>query len=208
MNADEFRNVQVMSDEEQRELLREGDARHRVWAAWALGLRLADGFSDQMRVALADEPVPGVRRHMAVMMAGYGEVDILAALARHDPDEFVRATAAQYVAGLSEAHPALGEILADLLDDESARVRTAVVRGLPTSAPDDLWRRIMSATSSTDDELRSAAVRHVVERGDVSPKLWRAFLTDRVASLRRNATVALCDQVGAPRLLAVAAESG
>ena len=35
-----YEAVSVLSEEEQRDLLHHGDAQERVWAAWALGLRL------------------------------------------------------------------------------------------------------------------------------------------------------------------------
>jgi hypothetical protein len=71
---DEFEDTQGLSSEQLYELLEQGDAQERVFAIWALGLRSAGAvtMADQLRV----EPDAGVRRALAVVLAGQGETTL------------------------------------------------------------------------------------------------------------------------------------
>ena len=79
-----------LGEAELRELVCSEDARTRLYAIWALGLRAASVVGH-----LQGEPDPGVRRGLAVVLAGQGEVDLLVALSRHDPNVQVRASTSQ-----------------------------------------------------------------------------------------------------------------
>jgi hypothetical protein len=68
----------------------------RVWAIWALALR---GALDP-GVQLARERAPGVRRALAVLLAGDGRHQLLLELAHGDPATEVRATAFQLLTRL------------------------------------------------------------------------------------------------------------
>ena len=86
-----YEEVAGLASDQLRTIARVGDAQERVWAAWALGMRLGQHYN---ALEAADvEPAPGVRRHLIVMLAGFGESPIIKAFAEHDPDERVRATA-------------------------------------------------------------------------------------------------------------------
>jgi|GEM_PF-2324162 len=82
-----------------RALLASGRPEQRVWAIWALALRNQDVVGLAQRTA--GEPDPGVRRTLAVILASHGETDLLVALARHDPEIVVRASAMQLVTRLA-----------------------------------------------------------------------------------------------------------
>jgi len=141
-DAEEFRRVVDLDESEQRALLGASDPRVRVWAAWSLGLRHGNDFAPTVVDLVASEPVSGVRRHLVVMLAGFGELDIVAALARRDDDERVRATATQYVALLAPGNPELYAVLADCLDDSSVVVRAAAVAFARDDAPRPIRERV------------------------------------------------------------------
>src|SRR5258706_9012200 len=90
---DRFEDVRSLTDEELRTLLDRGRPEERVWAIWALALRSAD----IAELGARNEPDPGVRRNLAVVLAGHGQLDLLVALAKRDPAPEVRAAAMQLV---------------------------------------------------------------------------------------------------------------
>ena len=102
-----YEAVSALAEAEQRNLVRHGDAQERVWAAWALGLRLADSSGDAFLDGLRQEPPSGTRMHLAALLAGAGESKAVEILAEHDPATQVRATAAQYLVKSLPASPAL-----------------------------------------------------------------------------------------------------
>lgn len=86
-----------------RALLHDGDAQERVWAAWRLALREGTAFL-QTALALADtDPDAGVRRHMAIVCAGFGGRRLVRNLAEHDRDPAVRDTAIRLMANCADA---------------------------------------------------------------------------------------------------------
>src|SRR4051812_16543620 len=68
-----FEGALALGSERLRGLLVEGDSRERVWAAWALGLRVGGAFSAEASAQSRLEPDPGVRRHLVVLLAGLSE---------------------------------------------------------------------------------------------------------------------------------------
>lgn len=150
-DAEEFRRVLTLDESEQRELLAAAEPRIRIWSAWALGLRLERGFAAELRLLVAHEPVAGVRRHLAVMLAGFGEEDIVAAMARHDADERVRGTATQYVALLARSNPELYGVLSDCLEDSSPVVRAAAVVFAADDAPPAIVKRVQWLRENDED---------------------------------------------------------
>jgi len=89
---EDFEATRQLGERELRELMNDPDPRTRLHAIWALGLRVAPVID-----YLAGEPDPGVRRGLAVVLASIGELDLLVALYRHDPNVHVRASTAQMV---------------------------------------------------------------------------------------------------------------
>ncbi|HUE39258.1 MAG TPA: hypothetical protein VMR29_07115 [Candidatus Binatia bacterium] len=78
---DSFDDTRRLDEPALRDLLDHGRPEERVWAMWALALRSADVGE----LARRDEPDAGVRRSLAVVLAGHGQLELLTALARRDP---------------------------------------------------------------------------------------------------------------------------
>lgn len=95
--ATDWRDVASLPEPEQRSLLQAADPVERVWATWALALRLGAHSVPALRGALDAEPTPGLRCQLVVVLAGLGQRDLVRGLATDDPDATVRATACQYV---------------------------------------------------------------------------------------------------------------
>ena len=86
-----FAEVAQLDEATLRILLRGDSSTHRVWAAWALGMRDGKAMEHEARARIYKEPNPGVRRSLAVMLAR--DPDAMTALALDDPNAFVRVTA-------------------------------------------------------------------------------------------------------------------
>lgn len=160
MSSRAYRDVVRLDDDALRGLLRGSDPVERVWAIWALGLRASAG--QQLAAHLASEPTPGVRRALAVVLAGQGEVDLLVALAQHDPDVHVRASVMRIVVRFAAAGHVPWSVCVDTLADAAA-VRAAVLGELPEHAPPLVRARVLDALHDDDAEVRveafGAAVR-------------------------------------------------
>jgi hypothetical protein len=105
---------------------------NRVWAAWALGLRHdIDGAA--VRQTLRLEPHPGVRRHLAVLLAGAAETDALLALFEHDPCDEVRVSALQLLLQSiprEDRQPRAAMLVQQVLGDPSERFRALCLRSV------------------------------------------------------------------------------
>src|ERR1700728_3915308 len=94
--AERYDDVRSLSPRELHVLLERGRPEERVWAIWALAL--ASAPNDLGELVRRSEPDAGVRRNLAVVLAGHGELDLLVALATRDPAAEVRAAGMQLVA--------------------------------------------------------------------------------------------------------------
>jgi hypothetical protein len=151
---DEFEETQGVSSERLYELLETGDAQERVFVIWALGLRAVGAvtMADQLRV----EPDPGVRRALAVVLAGQGEIDLLVAMCRHDPSVHVRASAVQMVMRFAIAGRIPWSIVIGRLADE-APVRASVISQVEASSPPELRAAALAALHDAEDLVRREA---------------------------------------------------
>lgn len=95
--ADTFDAARQLPSDRLRELLAEGAPRTRVWAAWALGLRLGRDVVPPLSDRVSEEPLSGVRRHFVRMFAGFEAFEMLRTLARTDPDPLVRRDAREFL---------------------------------------------------------------------------------------------------------------
>src|SRR5215207_4972798 len=93
-----FEEVAELDTRALRELFAAGRAEQRMWAIWALALRTGGIIGV---AGAAGDPDAGVRRTIAVMLAGHGEHDMLIALARQDRAPAVRESAMQLVTRLA-----------------------------------------------------------------------------------------------------------
>ena len=151
---DEFDDTRGLSSEQLYELLETGDAQERVFAIWALGLRSAGAvpMADQLRV----EPDAGVRRALAVVLAGQGEIDLLVAMCRHDPSVHVRASAVQMVIRFAIAGRIPWSIVTGRLTDAPA-VRASVISQVDASSPQELRAAALAGLHDEADLVRREA---------------------------------------------------
>lgn len=131
-----------------------GDARDRAFAMWALALRAAS--ADPVVGLVRGEPDPGVRRALAVVLAGHGEIDLLAAMTRHDPNVFVRASTVQILMRFVVAGQAPWSLITERLGD-APEVRAAVFSQVDASWPAELRHAAIAALDDKNDELRREA---------------------------------------------------
>src|SRR5262249_55285459 len=145
---------QGLSSERLYELLEMGDAQERVFAIWALGLRSAGAvtMADQLRM----EPDAGVRRVLAVVVAGQGEVALLVAVWRHDRGVHVRASAVPMVMRFAAAGRIPWSIVIGRLADE-ATVRASVISQVDASSPQELRAAALAALHDEEDLVRREA---------------------------------------------------
>lgn len=180
-----FEEVARLDTQALRDLFRRGRPEQRVWAIWALALRTGGviGIADSG----AGDPDAGVRRTMAVMLAGHGEHEMLIELARRDPVRAVRQSAMQLVtrlamqgvigpdvvleaarrdagvhgailAAIGRDPPAfLVDLATDLLGDDDADVQTEAFEALLRTEAPDICRRALAWLESLPDDRARAA---------------------------------------------------
>jgi HEAT repeats len=199
-----FTDVDHLDAVELNALLVDGEPPERVWAAWALGLRHDVTFAHDLRATAAEEPDPGVRRHLIVILAGAGQKRSVQTLAIHDPDERVRATALQYVARLAAPDEfEANDLLARTLAAGTPLLQLGCIAGLREDAPLLLWRAAEDCVASPDRDLRWTAYETVLRHGSSrsSPELAREFLNvESEANARRQAVRVLHDRGGGEAL--------
>lgn len=184
----DFDDARTLGEPELRARLRDGAPAERVWCAWQLGLRHrgSHDFAEQVQ----REPHPGVRRHLAVAVAGAHDVDVLVAMARLDPDSGVRATAMLLATRFAAAGVIPWTIIEGGLADEAPGVREATLSALPDDARGHaLARRVLADPAP---EVRRAAFEVVAgDLGEdatirgVCALLERADPDERAAVLSR-----------------------
>ena len=140
-----FAEVALLDEARLRVLLRGDSSTHRVWAAWALGMRDGRAMEEEARARIQKEPNPGVRRSLAVMLAR--DPDAMRALALDDPNAFVRVTAwrlISQVASRQEQAVLAQRLMSAAQTDVSADVAEACLELLVPLAPllksDDVLR--------------------------------------------------------------------
>jgi HEAT repeat protein len=129
-----FEAVLRLPEEALRDLLAAGEPAERVWAAWALALRLDCASTIPLMQGAARDPDEGIRRHMVVLLTGLGEYEAVAAMAA-DPPPLVRATACQYLVRFAAVRPDSWPLLLERLRDPEAVVRETILLHLPREAP-------------------------------------------------------------------------
>jgi len=161
-----FDAIRSLDDSALRALLAGQDAVERLWAIWALGLRQEDAA---IAGHLAGEPSVGVRRHICVVLAG-SELDLLVAMARHDPADEVRATAGELIVRLTAGGRLPWSVVLDCLGDPAPRVRISLLREVPAEVPPEVKAAVRRAMEDPDLEVRVEAV-DTLRRLDASQAL-------------------------------------
>jgi hypothetical protein len=205
MSYTSFSDVGRLDANELRALLVAGEPPERVWAAWALGLLHDEAFARDLRATAAEEPHPGVRRHLVIILAGAGERRSLLTIGAHDPDERVRATALQHLARVARPGDAeANDLLAQTLAAGSPLLRLGCIAGLRADAPAGLWRAAQDCIASPDRDLRWTAYESVIRQGvqgRTAAELARDLLNlEPEQNTRRDAARLLHDRVGVEAL--------
>lgn len=178
---DSFDDVRQLAEPALRALLDRGRPEERVWAIWALALRSADHVHD---LASRTEPDPGVRRNLAVVLAGHGELDTLVALATCDPAPEVRASAMQLVTRLALDGKLPVQLVVERASSDAAEVRVAVLGTVFPGAPPWLVGLAEQMLADRDADVRYEAFEALVRASQVQPALsWLEELGDAEARL-------------------------
>lgn len=166
----DFAALSGRSTVELRALLSSDQPAGRVWAAWSLALLLGSAVQSELRGILEQEPSPGVRRHLLVVLAGLGEREILATLAELDPDSRVRATAGQYVARLAQPDDdgTYAQLCRILTHDKAPEVRATIIAELREDAPAEIFLMCQDLLADRDVEIRSAVIERFMVPHDAS----------------------------------------
>jgi hypothetical protein len=162
---DSFDDVRGLTDPELCALLERGQPEQRVWALWALALRSADSGGSIEAITRRDEPSPGVRRNVAVVLAGHGHYDLLVALARRDPAPDVRASAMQLVARIALDGKLPVSIVTERIAADGAPVKIAVLGTASEGAASWLVEIAQALLEDGDPEVRYEAFEALVRAG-------------------------------------------
>ena len=162
-----FEDVRGLTEAELRGLIERGRPEQRVWAIWALALRSADiGDLAQRR-----EPDAGVRRNLAVVLAGHGQVDLLVALAKRDPAAEVRAAAMQLVCRFAIDAKLPHAFVSERVRHDGGAVRLAVLGTVFAGAPPWLLELAESLLDDSDGDVRYEAFEALVRGGATAQAL-------------------------------------
>lgn len=157
-----FDEVRYLDDAALRRLLAGPDAVERLWAIWALALGQG---AQVVETHAAGEPSVGVRRQLCIVLAG-GELDLFVAMARHDPSNEVRATAAQLIVRLAAGGRLPWSLAHERFGDPSALARVAALREIPAEIPPEVKAAVLEATKDPELDVRLEAIEAL---GRVSP---------------------------------------
>jgi hypothetical protein len=206
-----------------RAVLASGTPAERVEAAWELAMLLGGEAVAPLRAHVTREPSAGARRHVIVVLAGLGEREAVRALAEHDPDAHVRATACRYVTVTATPDDDEASWLAQRLRSDPTDLLACVVADVGPSSNAALSEVIDCLQLHPVREVREALVaryerlgapRSVVERalGERDPELRRrlaalalAYDVDVLGRIDLETARALLSQVDAVPYEAVVA---
>jgi len=156
-----FEDVRELADADLRALLEAGRPEQRVWAIWALALRSADVQAMGERI----EPDAGVRRNLAVVLAGHGQLDLLVALGKRDPAPEVRAAAMQLVSRFAIDGKLPSSLVVERIGSDSSEVRIAVLGTVFGGAPTWLIEISQQLLDDGDSDVRYEAFEALVRAG-------------------------------------------
>ncbi len=179
--AETFEQVRELAERELRELLDHGRPEQRVWAIWALALRSTEAVGELARRA---EPEAGVRRTLAVVLAGHGELDLLIALAHRDPAAEVRAAAMQLVARLALDGKLPLALVRERAASDGPEVRIAILGVLFAGAPVWLIELAIGLLEDREPEVQYEAFEALVRADQPAHALaWLEELPESAARL-------------------------
>ena len=206
-----YESVRGLDEQALRALARRGDPRERVWAAWALGVRLGPSFTREAVAAVDGEPSSGARRHLIVMLAGFQERRIIEALALHDPDELVRATACQNLVRISTCEQDLALPLDRATEDTSPWVRAAILRAAAGRWPESRIDPLLALAEDPTAFVRTVAIDRLSETMPLDDLMTR-FVVRRLPQETNGRILrqlrGLCRRAGRLDLATTAAKGG
>jgi hypothetical protein len=196
----DWRSVASLPEHAQRALLQTGDPVERVWATWALALRLGTRSVTELRSNLDSEPAPGIRCQLVVVLAGLGERSLVRVLATSDPDPTVRATACQYVIRTTPVTVEDSVAFAqERLRSDVPRIKQAILDEMASgrlALPDSTLADLLT---DLDLETRSLALAIVRTFPNVPQLILAAVLqrvVDELDGELRGACIDLCIREG------------
>jgi hypothetical protein len=180
-----FEEASALPRAQLEQVLEHGYPDQKLWAIWVLALREGDGA---VRLRVEREPDPGVRRTLAVILAGHGNTQLLVALARHDPELLVRATAFHLATRLAAGGALDIEVVLEARMREPA-IRIAVLGALERGTPAPLLafahHQLACGVADVELEAFEALLRL---GGDAEREVARAWL------LRQGDVLPGCDR--------------
>jgi hypothetical protein len=193
-------SVVALPEEAQRALLRTGDSAERVWAMWALALRLGANEADELRAILPSEPSAGIRAHLVVVLAGLGEHQLVHTIAVQDPDSFVRAVACQYVIRAAPfGSPGPLEFALQKLRSDVPRVKQAIIDEAESGRLSLPEATMTALLEDGDVDTRRSALTAVRALPVLSDVIRRAVvdrtMTEPDSTLRAD-SISFCIQAG------------
>lgn len=196
-----FEEVARLDEAALRALLRGDSSTHRVWAAWALGLRDGRAMEEEARRRIRHEPSPGVRRSLAVMLAR--DADAMRVLALDDPNEFVRVTAWRLNAQVATPDAQLaGRLIAAAQNDASDEVAKACLQLLLPLAPMVATEDVLTCLARSDVTVRDAAIDLLFTKNEIDALV--AWVLGCAEAEFARVGQRLCTSGHAPRLLIAA----
>jgi hypothetical protein len=165
---DSYDDVKRLDEPALRDLLEHGRPEQRVWAIWALALR---SIAHVGELAHHEDPDPGVRRNLAIVLAGHGELELLVALAHRDPAPEVRAAAMQLVARLAIDGALNTELVVERTLADGPEVKIAVLGTVFERAPRWLVELALRLLGDRDGDVRYEAFEALVRTGELAHAL-------------------------------------
>lgn len=202
-----YDQVSRLNTDTQRQLLQHGDAVERVWAAWALGVTLGTQSMPDLLISLQESPEPGTRRHLLVVLAGLGEQSVLRIFAQDDPDDYVRATACQYLIRIGQSTDiSIQQFVRErVLHDSSPIVRLSILGEVPLKSPTLLFDDLTQLIHDPDPEVRQSITGRLLATVELN-QLFPGVLEERIpyeddGALRQRLLMLCLQASGAARLL-------
>jgi hypothetical protein len=161
---DSYEDVRQLDEPALRALLEHGRPEQRVWAIWALALRSVAHVGE---IVHHEDPDPGVRRNLAIVLAGHGELELLVALAHRDPAPEVRAAAMQLVARLAIDGALNAELVVERTLADGPEVKIAVLGTIFDQAPRWLVELALRLLGDRDADVRYEAFEALVRAGEL-----------------------------------------
>ncbi len=159
----DFLELLPLDIETLRGLLDSGEEVERVWAAWALALKLGRHSAPTLAAVAQSEVPAGLRRHLIAVLAGFGETEILSVFATSDPDSLVRGTACLYLIQTSEPdNEKMRNLMFSRLDREpDPKVRGLVISKLSEIGSSILLPQLIVLSQDPSAEVRRLALQSI-----------------------------------------------